>query len=100
MTSAKVIWSDLIYVPGPISNKSNCFKLKKLINPVLHVWLYFDGETIGMEREVINTSTYVYGSVFFFVVVVVVFFNLYGTRHVSRLRQINQIVRKFLKLIV
>ena len=22
--------SDLIYVPGPISDKSNCFKLKKI----------------------------------------------------------------------
>ena len=32
-----------------------------------------------------------------FFVVVVVFLTLYGTRHVSRLRQINQIVSKFLK---
>ena len=64
MTSAKVIWSDLIYVLGPISDKSNCFKLKKLIYPILHVWLYFDVETIGMDGEVINASTHVNG--FFF----------------------------------
>ena len=61
MTSAKVIWSDLIYVPGPISDKSNCFKLTKLIYPILHVRLYFDVETIGMDGEVINASTHVNG---------------------------------------
>ena len=58
--------SDLIYVLGPINDKSNCFKLKKLIYLVLHVRLYFDGETIGMDREVINASTHVYGFAFFF----------------------------------
>ena len=31
---------------------------------MLHVQLYFDGETIGMDKEVINASTHVYG--FFF----------------------------------
>ena len=65
MISANVIWSDLIYVLGPISDKSNCFKLKKLIYPVLHVRLYFDDETIGMDRKVINASKHVYGSVCF-----------------------------------
>ena len=62
--------SDLIYVPGPIRNISNCFKQKKQkIYSVLHVGLYFDVETIETDREVINTSTHVYGSVslwFFF----------------------------------
>ena len=59
-----IFQSDLIYVLGPISDKSNCFKLKKLVYPILHVRLYFDVETIGMDGEVIHASTHVNG--FFF----------------------------------
>ena len=35
-----------------------------MIYPILHVRLYFDVETIGMDGEVINASTHVNG--FFF----------------------------------